>query len=102
MSKQNRLTGTSLTASAMPCLRRRYMTSWNGRRSPGRVGSDHLALQDRLAGAQPGGEQLHDVGKLGRDALQPAGEQLQPPVGGAVGLHPHAVVLVLGRAGPAQ
>src|ERR1039457_3870621 len=32
--EQNKPTGTSRTASGMPCLRRRNMTSWNGRSSP--------------------------------------------------------------------
>ena len=47
-------------------------------------------------------QQLHHVGELGAHPLLPPGEQLDLPVGGAVRLHPHAVVLVLGRAGAAQ
>src|SRR6266498_2437829 len=52
MSKQNRLTGTSVTASAMPCLRRRYMTSWNGRRSPV-AGSAATTSPSRIASRGP-------------------------------------------------
>jgi hypothetical protein len=78
------------------------MTSWNGRLPGGRVKGDHLALQDRLARAEPAPEDLDDVGELGADALLPAGEQLEGAVSGAVGLHSNAVVLVLGGALPAQ
>jgi hypothetical protein len=87
----------------MPCLRRRTMTSWNGRSSPrGRVDGDDLPLDDRLGRARPRREDLDDVGELRADALQPPGEQLDRPVGGPVRLDPDAVVLVLGRALPAQ
>ena len=39
----------------------------------GRVEGDDLALEDRLAGAQPGRQQLDDVGELGADAAPAAG-----------------------------
>ena len=62
----------------------------------------HLALQDCLARTQPGLQQLDYVGELAAHALLPAGEQLDPAISGAVCLHPHAVVLVLRHATPAQ
>jgi hypothetical protein len=68
----------------------------------GRVEGDDLSLDDRLAGAQPRREELDDVRELGADALQPPGEQLDPAVGGPVRLDADAVVLVFGRALPAQ
>ena len=67
-----------------------------------RVEGDHLPFEDRLARAEPRLEDRHDIGELAADALLPAGEQLDPAVGGAVRLDPDAVVLVLGRALPAQ
>lgn len=80
----------------MACLRRRNMTSWNGTQlAGGRVEGDHLPLRDRLPRAEPGAQDVDDVGELGADALLPAGEQLQHAVSGAMGLHPDAVVLVL-------
>ena len=83
----------------MPYLRRRYMTSWNGRRSP-EAGSNATTSPSRIAsrGREAGVEQLDDVGELPGHPFQAAGVQLQLSVGGAVGLHPDAVVLVLGRA----
>jgi hypothetical protein len=68
----------------------------------GRVGRDHLALQDHLARPQALVEQVDHVRELATDPLQAAGEQLDLAVGGAVGLDPDAVVLVLGRARPAE
>jgi hypothetical protein len=68
----------------------------------GGVGGQHLALQDRPAWTDARPQHLHDVGELGGYALQAAAERLQPPVAGAVGLHPDAVVLVLGGARPTQ
>ena len=74
-----------------------------GRSSPARPGRGppHCTLEVALR-AQALVEHLHRLGELGRDPVQPAGVQLQDPVGGAVGLDPDAVVLVLGRAGPPQ
>jgi hypothetical protein len=68
----------------------------------GRVGGDRLAFQDHLPRPEALVEQLHDLQELGREAFQPAGVQLQLPVGGAVGLEADAVVLVLGRARAAE
>ena len=67
-----------------------------------RVVRDRLALEDRLPRAERRVERLDQVGELVVDPLQPAGEQLDLAVGGAVGLDPDPVVLVLGGALAAQ
>ena len=79
------------------------MTSPNGRSSPA-AGSKATTSPSTIAsaGPSPAARSLDDVGELGADPLQPPGEQLDRPVGGPVRLDPDAVVLVLGRALPAQ
>ncbi len=63
------------------------MTSWNGRSSPD-TGSAATISPSRITsrGPSPAVEQLDHVRELARDPFQPAGEQLDPPVGGPVGL----------------
>ena len=51
-SKQNMLTGKSLTASVMPYLRRRNITSWNGRSSP-EAGSKATTSPSRITSRGP-------------------------------------------------
>ena len=87
----------------MPYLRRRYMTSWKGRSSP-EAGSKATTSPSRITsrGPRPASSTSTTSGNCQAMRSRPPGEQLQPPVGGAVRLHPDAVVLVLGRAGSAE
>jgi hypothetical protein len=52
----------------------------------GRVVGDDFAFEDRLGRPQSRRQQLGDVGELVGYLLEPTGEQLDPPVGGAVRL----------------
>jgi len=68
----------------------------------GGVEGDHLPLNDRLLRGERGAQVAGDLRELGGHVAEPAGVQLHGAVGGQVGLDPHAVVLVLGRADPTQ
>ena len=102
-SKQNRPTGTSRAASAIPCLRRRYITSPNGRSSLA-AGSYAITSPSTIASRGPS-PVCSSSSTSGNWALTRSCRRVNSsisPVGGAVRLDPHAVVLVLRRAPAAE